>query len=91
MADTTELLLTIPVEPGGRIVIPRDLLDPLCLEEGESLIASVEDGRLVLRSHARALRELQDLFKDTGGGMADELIAERRQEAHREMLEYGSS
>lgn len=67
----------------GRLVIPAELRDELSAEEGDVYVASVDDtGALVLRSPEQALRELQRLWADAGGGSAvDELIAERRRAA----------
>lgn len=70
----------------GRIVIPAALRETLGLHPGEALIATVDDGRLVLERRASVLARLRQRFQSipTGVSLADELIQERRLEAQRE-------
>lgn len=67
----------------GRLVIPAALRKSLGFEPGDTLIARLEDGRLVLEKLETVQRRLKDRFshlrKDTS--LADELIAQRREEA----------
>lgn len=37
-----------PIDPVGRIVIPKDFRDAVGFSEGEDLLIEVEDGRIVL-------------------------------------------
>ncbi|MCR5653663.1 MAG: AbrB/MazE/SpoVT family DNA-binding domain-containing protein [Ruminococcus sp.] len=37
-----------PIDPVGRIVIPKDFRDAVGFREGEDLLIEVEDGRIVL-------------------------------------------
>ena len=70
----------------GRIVIPVEIREELGLEEGERLIARVEDDRLVLESRLAAFERLRGEFREGAKGRdpVAELIAERRAEARRE-------
>jgi len=70
----------------GRIVIPAALRESLDLHAGESLIATVDEGRLVLERRASILARLRQRFQSIPPGisLADELIQERRLEAQRE-------
>lgn len=70
----------------GRIVIPATLRESLDLRPGEALIATVDDGRLVLERRASVLARLRQRFQSIPPGisLADELIHERRLEAQRE-------
>lgn len=72
--------------PQGRVVIPAELRQQLGLKSGEPLVASVEDGRLVLEKPANVIRRLRRRFQTVprGVSLADELILERRHEAELE-------
>lgn len=74
----------------GRIVIPAHLREELGLKEGNTLIARVEDGRLVLETRETILKRLKDYVRahiPPGVSLVDELLAERRAEAQKEMEE----
>ena len=77
---------SVRVGPQGRIVIPAHIRQALDIRPGEVLIVRVEDGRLVLETRDRILTRLQDTFAKVPRdvSLADELIAERREEARRE-------
>ena len=76
----------VHVGPQGRIVIPAHIRDELDIRPGQELIATVEDGRLVLETRDQILTRLQDSFTRVSRGVSlvDELIAERREEARKE-------
>jgi AbrB family looped-hinge helix DNA binding protein len=82
MADFSEVRLG----PQGRIVIPAEMRRALGVEEGDTLVAWTESGRLVLETQASLLQRLQDHFATLAPDMSlsAELIAERREEAQRE-------
>jgi bifunctional DNA-binding transcriptional regulator/antitoxin component of YhaV-PrlF toxin-antitoxin module len=73
----------------GRLVIPIALRQLLGFEEGDTLVAREEAGRLVLEKQAMVKQRLKDRFarvaKDRS--LADELIAQRREEAKMEVAE----
>ena len=74
----------------GRIVIPSAIREALNLKPGEMLSLEVADGILRVESFEQKLRRLQDEVIGMVGrerSLADELIAERREEARREQEE----
>ncbi|MBD1193871.1 AbrB/MazE/SpoVT family DNA-binding domain-containing protein [Vulcanococcus sp. Clear-D1] len=66
----------------GRLVIPAPLRRSLGLGEGDRLVARQESGRLVLEKADQIKQRLQARFAQVPGNrdLADELIAERREE-----------
>jgi bifunctional DNA-binding transcriptional regulator/antitoxin component of YhaV-PrlF toxin-antitoxin module len=67
-------------------VVPAELRRALGLEAGETLVARVEEDRLVLERPRAALARLRRAFRDAvpeGVSLADELVAERRAEVRR--------
>jgi AbrB family looped-hinge helix DNA binding protein len=72
-------------------VIPAELRRELGLEPGETLMARVESGRLVLEPRDAILARLRSevrAARSPGTSAVDELIAERRREAQREAAEF---
>jgi bifunctional DNA-binding transcriptional regulator/antitoxin component of YhaV-PrlF toxin-antitoxin module len=62
------------------------------IQPGETLMAHVEEDRLVLERREQILERLRGELRGTapeGASMVDELIAERRAEARREVAEHG--
>jgi len=82
--------LTSPTEvqlgPQGRLVIPARLRRLLGFEPGDTLVARLENGRLILEKREAIRRRLKDRFGrlPAGRSLASELLAERRREAERE-------
>ena len=70
----------------GRIVIPAEIRRELALKEGDELIALVEQGELLLLTRDQLWARLRAAFANVPAGvsLADELVAERREEARRE-------
>lgn len=68
----------------GLLVVPAALREALGFKPGDSLIARVQGGRLIVESRESAVRRIQERFGTPGRSLADELIAERRLEARRE-------
>ena len=78
--------------PQGRIVIPIEIRKKLGLEPGTVINIWMEDGKVHLRSRAAARASAKKLFKDARarlgrGSLVDELLAERRAEAARELAD----
>lgn len=73
----------------GRLVIPVALRKSLGFEPGDTLIARLEDGRLVLEKLETVQRRLKARFSHVkkNTSLADELIAQRREEAKWEVSE----
>jgi bifunctional DNA-binding transcriptional regulator/antitoxin component of YhaV-PrlF toxin-antitoxin module len=68
-------------------VIPAELRRAFRLEVGETLVARVEEDRLVLERPRAALARLQRVFREAvpeGVSLADELLADRRAEVRGE-------
>ncbi len=79
---------TLTVDPMGRVLIPAAVRKRLSLEPGTELCLREEKGKLVLQSRQQALREAQAIvrsFVPKGVSLVDELIAERREAARREL------
>jgi AbrB family looped-hinge helix DNA binding protein len=73
--------------PDGRIVIPALFREALNLSEGDTLIASVNDGELYLLTMRAAMRRAQAIvrqFVPEGVSLVDELLEDRRREVERE-------
>ena len=69
----------------GRLVVPVAVRNALGFRPGEALIARIEDERLVVEKAAAVERRLHEYFrKFEGRSLADELIAERREEVAKE-------
>ena len=69
----------------GRLVVPAPMRKALGFRPGETLVARIEDGHLVIEKSEAVERRLHDHFrKFEGRSLAEELIAERREEARRE-------
>ncbi len=79
------------IGPQGRVVIPAEMRRELELEPGETLMAHVEERRLVLERREEILERLRGEVRGgrrKGKSAVDELIAERRAEAKREAAEH---
>jgi AbrB family looped-hinge helix DNA binding protein len=75
------------VDAGGRILIPSAVREAMRIGEGDTVLAWLEDGELHVVGPEVALRQAQALARRLirgAGTLADELIAERREEAGRE-------
>jgi len=72
----------------GRLLIPSQIRRQLGLGGGSEVILSVDDGELRVYTRAEAVRKAQEFCRKLvrpGVSMVDELIAERREEARREL------
>jgi AbrB family looped-hinge helix DNA binding protein len=81
----------VRIAPGGRVVIPAEFRKALGVTVGDQMIIELEDDELRLRSRQAAIKKVQAMVRkhlpDDGRSLADELIAERREEAAREERE----
>lgn len=82
----SQLNAEIHLGPQGRLVIPAVLRRTLGFEPGDTLVAHLEEGRLVLEKPEMIKRRLKARFArlPKGRSLAAELLAERRDEARRE-------
>ncbi len=69
----------VTLDEAGSLVLPEAIRREMDLSEGETLLARLEGERLVLESLKARFAGLPP-----GVSLADELIAERREEAERE-------
>lgn len=69
----------------GRVVIPAPLRRKLGFEPGDTLVARVEEDRLILEKQETIKRRLKARFAQlpAGKSLAKELLAERHKDAKR--------
>lgn len=81
-----EKQVSIQVGPQGRVVIPAEWRRALNISPGDSLVARIEDGRIVLETRENVIARIRKRFENAikEPSVVDELIAERREEARRE-------
>jgi len=79
------------VDSAGRVLIPAPLREKLGVQPGATVsITEGRAGRIVLESRMAAVREAQEYFCSLAPPTevwSDELIAERREEARREVAD----
>ena len=77
----------LKVDSAARVLIPADIRTVMGLVDGSVVLAWLEDGELHLVSPQVALRQAQELARNLIVGndsLADELLADRREEVRRE-------
>ncbi|MGB3469763.1 MAG: AbrB/MazE/SpoVT family DNA-binding domain-containing protein [Erythrobacter sp.] len=77
----------VRVFQGGKLVIPAAMRRELGIDIGDTVVVSVNDGELRVKSLTAAIAHAQSLVRKyvpEGVSLVDELIAERREEAARE-------
>jgi AbrB family looped-hinge helix DNA binding protein len=77
----------LKVDSAGRVLIPSELRSQMGVTEGSTVLAWLEQGELRVLSAELASKQAQQLAKTLLPGntsLADELIADRREEARRE-------
>lgn len=75
------------INENGRIVIPAAIREAVGLQRGQEVILWAEKGEVRISSPLARMRQAQELVRKyvpKGVSLADELIAERREEAARE-------
>ncbi len=75
------------LEAGGRLALPNEIRERLGWREGDALILRPQlDGTLVVKSVRDQVARVRGLYRDLAPGvdLAEEIIAERREEASRE-------
>lgn len=69
----------------GRVVVPAPIRKAIGFRPGDTLVAWVEDDRLVIEKPESVERRIRARFRKSGDrSLAEELIAERREEVRRE-------
>lgn len=80
--------ISLQIGKNGRMVIPISLRQALQLDEGDTLVATVEGNRLILETEAALLDRLYETVGPNEGELvSEELIGERREEIEREQGE----
>ena len=81
----------VRISPGGRVVIPAEFRKALGVGIGDDMLIQLKGEELRLRSRQAAIKRVQAMVRkylpDESRSLADELIAERREEAAREERE----
>lgn len=93
MADsvTKSIEAKARINENGRIVIPAQIRQQMGLSPGETLHLKLEGDTLKIESHRARIRRVQESLRrliPPDRVLSDELIAERREEARREMEEW---
>lgn len=89
VTDTIEAQARI--NENGRIVIPAEIRQQMGLNPGDTLYLSLQGDTLRLMTHRARIRRIQESLQNLippDRLLSDELIAERREEAKREMEEW---
>ncbi len=76
----------VKLDQQGHLVIPDELIQALSVKNGSSLMAKVENGRLILENPDSIRQRLKARFANIPAdiSLADELIADRRSEAYQD-------
>lgn len=91
-ADLTEL---VQLGAQGRLVVPAPIRRALGFEAGTDLVARIFDGQLIIETRANIKRRLKARYapfkrEPSEPLISEELIAERRREAARELAELST-
>lgn len=79
------------VNDNGRIVIPAEIRQRMGIKPGDTLFLTLEGDVLKVESYLARIRRIQESMRALIPGdrlLSDELIADRREEARREMEEW---
>jgi antitoxin component of MazEF toxin-antitoxin module len=77
----------IRFKPDGDLLIPAEMVAGFKAQPGDTLVAQVEDDRIVLMTRSAALARARALVRSLvpeGVSLSDELVKDRRLEARRE-------
>jgi AbrB family looped-hinge helix DNA binding protein len=92
MATTAETVLEIraKINESGRVVIPIQLREAFDIKPGDEIIFSLDGETIRIETQLQRARRAQAMITKLigpGRSLADELIAERREEFRKEMVE----
>jgi AbrB family looped-hinge helix DNA binding protein len=93
LAQLEPISSSTKINENGRILIPAAMREQMNLKPGDSVVLTLENGILRVESYLAIIRKIQEDFKQfrkPGVSVVDEFIAEKREEARREMEEYGA-
>jgi AbrB family looped-hinge helix DNA binding protein len=99
MSSSTALNETVTIErnvrsklnDNGRIVIPAEIRSKMGIKPGDTLFLTLDGDVLKVESQMARIRRIQESMRTLIPGdrlLSDELIADRREEARREMEEW---
>jgi AbrB family looped-hinge helix DNA binding protein len=82
----------LKIDSAGRIVIPAEMRAAMMIKPGDMVTAEVKNGEFHIISPEVALKQVQTFARkwkaeNPGVSVVDELIADRREEARRELEE----
>jgi len=81
---------TVLVGESGRIVLPASVRNQFGIKTGDRLTVIAKDGRIEILSMKMAIEQLRASIIDKRGsleGLLDEFLAEKHEEARRELEE----
>lgn len=87
MQQQDEPRVRCKIDQFGRLLIPADIRQQLHVAPGDEVLLEAHDGWMTVSTFQAVLRELQGEIKRRarpGGGIVDEVLAERRAEAANE-------
>ena len=95
-AENTENVInlenvTARINDNGRIVIPAEIRQRMGIKPGDTLFLTMEGDVLKIESYLARIRRIQESLRHlipSDRLLSDELIADRREEARREMEEW---
>ncbi len=79
------------INENGRVVIPAELRQRMGVNPGDPVVLTVSGGVLRIESYRSVTRKIQESMRQLvpdGRSLADEMIAERREEYRRENPEF---
>jgi len=83
--------VTTRISANGRIVIPAEMRQRMGIRPGDTLFLTLEGEVLKVEAQQARIRRVQESLRkriSADRSLSNELIAERRQEARREMEEW---
>ena len=88
--SANELATQVTINEQGRLVLPPEARKALGIEGPATLLMIIENDQLVLKRRETMIEELRAPYKalrEQGISLADELIAERRNQAQLENMD----
>jgi AbrB family looped-hinge helix DNA binding protein len=87
----SEISVKTRINENGRIVIPAEIREALRIQSGDELVLTLEDDVLRVEPQRGRIRRVQESLRrltPSGRVLSDELTADRREEAAREMEDW---
>ncbi len=83
------MTITVKLGQNGRMIIPAEIRHGLNLKEGDELLITTDNKRLILETEEALLERLYLAVGESTEGelISEELLRERREEAKREAAE----